>query len=281
MIEAPTRIVIVSANAMARAVDAAVRAMHVGALTVLLKPPAPSDTRFEREASELISTVKAMAEVKIVRHHRRVPDAPAIRLTDRSAVADWPRRAAAIRVVAMAASTGGPPALQKLLAGLPRDFPVPILLVQHIGPQFTRGFATWLDSVVAPSVKLASAGETLRPATVYVAPGHRHLAVTRSGLSLALSDEPAIDGFRPSASYLFESVACAFGSSAVGLILTGMGNDGVDGLRKLRAVGGLVLAQDEPSCVVYGMPGAAVDAGLADRVLPLDSMALALSRLVR
>jgi two-component system chemotaxis response regulator CheB len=182
--------------------------------------------------------------------------------------------------VAIAASTGGPPALQKLLGRLPRDFPAPILLVQHIASQFTGGFAAWLDSVVPLTVKVATAGEPLQPSTVYVAPEQRHLGVSRNGLSVLLSDEPPVGGFRPSGTYLFESVARAFGNAVVGLILTGMGRDGVDGLQALWAAGGMVWAQDEASSVVFGMPGAAVAEGLVDRVLPLHGMASALLALV-
>jgi two-component system chemotaxis response regulator CheB len=282
MITAPTKIVIVSANAMAREVTAAVRAMRAGALTLLLKPPGPSDAQFDRKAAELISTVKAMAEVKVVRHHYRetlegvVPE----RRERMPRTEPLPRRAP-VRGVAIAASTGGPPALQKLLADLPYDFPVPILVVQHIGAHFTQSFATWLDSVVPLSVVVASPGAPLGPARVYVAPEERHLGVTASGHSAFLDDGPALDGFRPSATYLFESVARAFGDGGVGLMLTGMGCDGVRGLRTLRAAGGLVIAQNEQSCVVYGMPGAVVAEGLAHRVLPLEAIAPALRTLVK
>jgi two-component system chemotaxis response regulator CheB len=273
MIQAPTRIVIVSANAMAREVDAAVRAMRAGALTMLLKPPGPASPDFDQQAKELVATVKAMAEVKVVRHlyRPRPKEVPALMP---------PARSDAIRAVAIAASTGGPPALQKLLAGLPPDFPVPILLVQHIASHFTAGFAAWLNSVAPLTVKVAAAGEPLMPATVYIAPEQRHLAVSRGGTSVMLSDEPPIGGFRPSATYLFSSVARGFGRSALGMILTGMGCDGVEGLRSLRAAGGTVFAQDEATSVVFGMPGMAVAEGLADRVLPLDAMAEAMRTLV-
>jgi two-component system chemotaxis response regulator CheB len=280
MITAPTKIVIVSANAMAREVTAAVRAMRAGALTLLLKPPAPSDAQFDRKAEELISTVKAMAEVKVVRHHyRETLDRLPPPQPPRVPKAKPLRSRAAVRAVAIAASTGGPPALQKLLTDLPYDFPVPILVVQHIGAHFTQSFATWLDSVVPLSVMVASDGDPLRPATVYVAPEERHLGVTASGHSAFLDDGPALEGFRPSATFLFQSVARAFRDGGVGLILTGMGCDGVRGLKALRAAGGLVLAQNEASCVVYGMPGATVSEGLAHRVLPLEAIAPALQTL--
>jgi two-component system chemotaxis response regulator CheB len=265
--------VVVSASSLAREVDAAVRAMRAGALTMMLKPPAPGAAGFERAAQELITTVKAMAEVKVVRHYRRPP-------SESPAEPFPPRRATGMRAVAIAASTGGPPALERLLANLPRDFSVPILLVQHMASHFTGGFTAWLDSVVPLTVEVAAAGKPLRPATVYVAPEQRHLGLARSSLSVVLSDAPPIDGFRPSGTYLFESVARALGRAAVGLILTGMGRDGVDGLRSLRAAGGLVLAQDEASSAVFGMPGAAIAEGVVDRILPLDAMGAALRELV-
>lgn len=268
MIQAPTRIVIVSASAMARAVGAAVRALRAGALTMLLKPPGPGSAGFERAAAELISTVKALAEIKVVRH--RPPTQPS------AACSVPPRGAAAVRAVAIAASTGGPPALQRLLSGLPHDFPAPLLVVQHMASAFLSGFAEWLNSVAPLAVRVAKAGEPLMPATVYVAPERRHLGVGRNGLTLILSDDSPVGGFRPSATYLFESVARAFGHRAAAVVLTGMGRDGVDGLPALRASGGLILAQDEATSVVFGMPGAAIAEGLVDRVLPLDAMAPAL-----
>jgi two-component system chemotaxis response regulator CheB len=272
MIVAPTPIVIVSASSKAREVDAAVQAMRAGALTLLLRPSSPASTNFDMEASEMLSTIKAMAEVKVVRHFCRkqadLPDQPPL------------SRPATIRAIAIAASTGGPLALQQLLCDLPVAFPVPILLVQHMPSQFSRSFAGWLDSVVPLHVQLATAGEPLAPATVYIAPEDRHLGVTRSGRATVLSDDQPIDGFRPSGSFLFRSVAEAFGDSAVGLIMTGMGSDGVNGLQTLHAAGGLVIAQSESTCVVFGMPGAAVAQGVVDRILPLEAMGRELARLV-
>jgi two-component system chemotaxis response regulator CheB len=187
-----------------------------------------------------------------------------------------PQSAAAIAaptsIVAVAASTGGPAALQQILSELPADFCLPILVVQHIGSGFVDGLVEWLNSVCSLHVKRATDGELLSPHTVYVAPDDKHLGV--SGRSrIVLSQAGQIDGFRPSATFLFESVARAFGASAVHVILTGMGRDGVAGLQVARQCQGTILAQDQASSVVFGMPGAAIDAGLADCVLPLPSIA--------
>jgi two-component system chemotaxis response regulator CheB len=171
----------------------------------------------------------------------------------------------------MAASTGGPVAVQTILAGLPANLGLPLLVVQHISPGFTAGLAAWLGVSTGLRVKVAEDGEPLVGGTVYLAPDDRHLTATAS--QVRLGADPAVGGFRPSATVLFESVARSFGAAGLGVMLTGMGEDGVRGLRALRQAGGRVLAQDEASCVVFGMPGSAIAAGLADAVLPPEAIA--------
>jgi two-component system chemotaxis response regulator CheB len=273
MITAPTPIVLVTASTRADDAGLAMEALRAGAVAVLLKPAGPGP-RHDAAARELLDTVKAMAAVKVVRHWR--PSAARAAPAPPTAPAgDGPRA----RLVAIATSTGGPVALQRALAGLPVGFAAPLLVVQHITPGFTAGLADWLASSCGLPVKIAAHGEALAARAVYLAPDGRHLGVTRQG-RVALADTPPVGGFRPSATHLFESAAHAYGAAAVGVILTGMGEDGVAGLRELRRVGGRVLAQDEASSVVYGMPGAAVAAGLADQVLPLDLIAGRLAELV-
>jgi two-component system chemotaxis response regulator CheB len=175
--------------------------------------------------------------------------------------------------VAIATSTGGPAALQRLLSDLPATFPLPILIVQHITPGFTAGLVSWLGDTTPFRVKLAQEGEPLTPGTVYLAPDDVHLGAGGRGGAVALSDATAIGGFRPSGTFLFESLARAYGPAVLALILTGMGDDGVAGLRAVREAGGYVIAQDERTSIVFGMPGAAVAAGLATLVLPLEAIA--------
>jgi two-component system chemotaxis response regulator CheB len=183
------------------------------------------------------------------------------------------------RVVAIATSTGGTAALQIVLSGLPGDFPVPILVVQHITRGFTPGLATWLNSVCRLRVKVADNGELMLPHTVYIGPDDQHLGVSGQG-TVTLSGSSPVGGFRPAGTFLFESVARVFGAASVAVILTGMGEDGVVGLRSVRQAQGRIIAQDEATSVVWGMPGAAVAAGLPDVVLPLDSIAGRLVQLV-
>jgi two-component system chemotaxis response regulator CheB len=187
---------------------------------------------------------------------------------------------AELRVVAIAGSTGGPAALQRILSGLPGDFPLPILVVQHIATGFVGGLADWLGKSCNLRVKVAESGEALRGRSVLLAPDEFHLGVSDDARAVLTPAAP-IGGFRPSATHLFDSVARAYGPSVAAIILTGMGSDGVNGLRAVRASGGLVLAQDEATSVVFGMPREAVAAGVVDAVLPIDAVAARLMELAQ
>lgn len=274
MMEAPTPVVIVSGIDVSD-VATSLHALRAGALAILEKPPGPESAGFEERSRALLDTVRAMAEVKVVRRFAARP--PRISLSSRA-----PRRPGAgerCRAVAIAASTGGPAALQAIFSRLPADFPAPILVVQHIAKGFVSGLASWLSGASNVRVKVALADEVVLPGIVYLAPDDRHLGVSPMRRALVSSAAP-VDGFRPSGTFLFESVASAFGAAALGLVLTGMGRDGADGLREVRAKGGRVIAQDEESSVVFGMPRAAVEAGLADEVLALEEIAERLGELV-
>jgi len=178
-------------------------------------------------------------------------------------------------VVAIGASTGGPRALADVLGELPPDFPVPILIVQHMPPLFTRHLADGLSSQCELPVAEATHGAVLEPGTVWVAPGDHHMTVGRDGsaLRLWLDQGPSENACRPSVNPLFRSVADVFGHGALAVVLTGMGQDGLEGASRIRAARGSVIVQDEASSVVWGMPGAVARAGLADKVLPLESIA--------
>ncbi len=158
------------------------------------------------------------------------------------------------------ASTGGPQAIQTVLRGLGPDLPVPVLIVQHISDAFAAGMAGWLSSSCPLPVRIAEHGEVPTAGVAYLAPGNRHLLVTRRGV-LALSSAPAVGGFRPSGTLLFESGSEYYGADTVGVLLTGMGEDGAVGLAALHKAGATTIAQDEASSIVYGMPAAAVALG--------------------
>lgn len=177
-------------------------------------------------------------------------------------------------VVAIGASTGGIEAITTVLTGLPADMP-PILIVQHLPQPFTRLFAGRLDTLCALEVKEAVQGDILHPGHVYIAPGNQHLRLGRgvSGAITLLSDDPLLNGHRPSADHLFNSVAQQAGRAAVGVILSGMGSDGAEGLKRMRDAGALTIGQDAATCVVYGMPRAAHEMGAVMRQAPLDGIA--------
>ncbi len=183
-------------------------------------------------------------------------------------------------VVVIASSTGGPTALGAVLGGLDDDFDLPVLVVQHMMPAFTREFAEWLGQTVSLPVSIARHGDKLRPGTAYLAPEDVHLTLIDRN-TVGLSDAPRRGYHRPSADVLFESAAESFGARTLAVVLTGMGNDGTEGLAKIHTAGGHVLIQDEASCVVYGMPGAAAAAGLADSIVALEDMAQRITLLAR
>ena len=273
MISAPVPIVLFSSSSRAGDVEMALNAMRAGALIVLRKPDSPGSPGFDGERDHLIQMIKAMAQVKVVRRWAHGRDSAA-------APAPPPRGGPPARLVAIAASTGGPAVLQRVLGDLPGDFPAPVLVVQHIAAGFIHGLADWLNAGSSLRVKVAEDGEELKPHVAYLSPDDRHLGAKLPG-RIELSDAPALGGFRPSGTYLFESAARLVGPSLAAVILTGMGCDGVAGLRRVREAGGTVLAQDEASSVVFGMPREAVSAGLVDAVLGVEQIAPRLVALAR
>ena len=270
----PTRIVMVTASSIPHEVAESFRALESGALTVLAKPLGIGHPSHVAAAQDLIRTVKLMAEVQVVRRWAR-PQAAAAVPPPRA----YPGAAAAIKVVAIGASTGGPLVLQAILSRLMPDFAVPILIVQHISPGFTDGFTEWLSRSSAFQVKVAGQGEYAIPGIAYVAPDGSHMTILANGCISLTSQAPEY-GLRPSVSTLFRSVAAAFGEHAVGVLLTGMGRDGAQELQLMRQAGAVTIAQDKESSVVFGMPGEAVKLNAAKYVLEPEGIAMALNRLI-
>ena len=259
MAETPTPILVLT-SLPAKAVT--FKALSLGALDLLEKPPPDAD--LEEYGQTLRSRLRLLAGVRVIRH-------PLGLRRERGAS---PPRGARPSVVAVGASLGGPRALATLLRALPGDFPVPIAVVQHIADGFTEGLAAWLDQECDLRVAVARDGEVLEPGNVRMAPAGHHLLVGPS--RTRLSDAAPIDGFRPSVTALFQSVSEAHGHRACGVLLTGMGRDGADGLVALRRAGGHAIVQDEATSAIFGMPRAAIEAGAADRVLGLEEIPRAL-----
>ena len=263
----PVPIVLCSAASDPGEVATAFRAFEAGAVAVVGRPGGPSDPEFERLASEMLNMVRLMSEVKVVRRWPRKKPVPRKPVPTRTG----------LRVVGIGASTGGPPALQTILAGLPKEFALPVLVVQHIAKGFLPGLADWLGQTTALQVQIASHGTEVRPGHVYLAPDDFHLEIGSEGRIQLVREEPE-NNLRPSVDRLFRSMAEHCGHNAIAVLLTGMGKDGAAALKALHECGAHTIVQDRDSSVVHGMPGAAIHLGAAREILHVDHIADALRR---
>lgn len=265
MIQAPTRILVVCGVDDSTHVDLSFRAIAAGALELLAKPRASQP--FQAWAAKLVHAIRLMREVPIVRRRvamRSVPDFVRQKI---------PRAGGRVWAVGLAASTGGPPALAKILEALPFDLPVPIFVAQHMSPGFLSGMLRWLSSVTRLRVVAGTSGTVADAGHVYLAPEGHDLWVDREGV---LQTAPYHGLHCPSADRLLTSLASAYGERVGAAVLTGMGDDGATGLLEIRRAGGITMAQDEASCVVYGMPRAAVQMGAAATQLAPTAIAEAI-----
>jgi len=273
----PTPIVILSGNLDREEVLTSFRAIEAGALAAVPKPHGAGHPDHEREVKELIGKVKLMSEVKVIRRWTRARSTVSFPPFCRQPAEE---AAVQLQAVAIGASTGGPVVIQTILSGLNKNFPVPVLIVQHMASGFIRGFAEWLALTCRLPVHLASHDERVLPGHVYIAPDGFQMLLDADG-HLKLNDGPAEYGLRPSVSSLFRSVARVLGQNAAGVLLTGMGRDGADELLLMKEHGAVTIAQDEQSSVIYGMPAEAVRLGAAKYVLPPEGIAAKLEELVK
>jgi two-component system chemotaxis response regulator CheB len=267
----PVPVIVFSSHSIEGA-SVTMKALGLGAFDFLTKPKDATAHRAETER-ELIAKVKAAADCKL--KPRILSGAP-----------QKPEKLPALpgapnKVVAIGVSTGGPQALEYVLSHLPGNFPATITVVQHMPDGFTDMFARRLDEVCPLRVKEAQSGDVLQPGRVLICPGNRHMKVKRLPLGdvVVLNEEARVNGHRPSADVLLRSVAEEFKANAIGVLMTGMGDDGAEGLGMVKKEGGMTLAQSEESCVVYGMPKAAIERGYAIRVVGLDVMGATLQSL--
>ncbi len=260
MADCPTPILVMTADPRGESGELAVEALRRGALDIIQKPTrwpgTPDEIRAFREQ------IRLLASISVVRHmapRQRVRRAP-VRRQGRSN-----------RVVAIAASTGGPPALAQVLQDVGAEFPCGIACVQHISAGFAENLASWLNSVSPLDVSLARHGQRVRPGLCLLAPDGHQMRISPVG-RVVLDTTPAVDGHRPSGTVLLKSVADSYGSAAIGVVLTGMGRDGAAGLKAIRNIGGATLAQDEATSAVWGMPRSATECGAAQTIAPLDEV---------
>lgn len=268
MAEHPTPILVLTSNASEKTIF---QALGRGALELMMKPTVWPGSR--KEQDELRRRVKLLATIRVMR--LRPKARPEVTAVERP-----PAPTAAGRVLAIAGSTGGPQALHRILSSFPAGFPTGVVAVQHISEGFAVGLAEWLDNECAIRVRLARNGDRVAPGLALIAPEGFHLRLSGKNGEVVLDDSPPLDGHRPSATLLFRTAAHVFGSRAIGVILTGMGRDGAEGLRDIYRYGGTTIAQDQSSSVVFGMPKAAIELGVVNAVLPLDEIPWALMRAV-
>lgn len=266
-------VVVVSAHSLNGA-TATFKALSLGAFDFIPKPFDASQARLEGIAEQLVIKVKAAAKSGAPKERATLPENFRPQKPLRR-----PFRPPE-KVVAIGISTGGPNALQYLLSQLPGDFGGAIVVVQHMPEGFTELFARRLNECCAIDVKEARSGDILLAGRALICPGNRHIRFRRMPLGnvVVLGDDDKVNGHRPSADVLFESVAHELGAKAIAVLMTGMGEDGAEGLGVVKAAGGLTVAQDEQSCVVFGMPKAGIERGHAMRVVPLDALANLLIR---
>ncbi len=274
----PIPIVIISSAINNESMPITFEALEAGALAVLAKPIRDNDASYTKSRQKIVDMVRSMAEIHVIKRRfftkkqeNKLIHKPSSTETKRS-----------YEVIVIGSSVGGPQALKTIFTTLPYDFPLPIVVVQHMTRGFINGFATWLNNNINLTVKIAEDREVLKPGTIYFAQDSYHTEIKREQgkLVIKLKTGPSVSGFCPSVTVLFQSVARICGSAAIGIILTGMGNDGAQGLLELKKAKAHTLIQDPDSTVVFGMAGVAQSLGAVDKVIELDNMASYLTRVV-
>jgi len=283
MNECPTAVIMVS-SLTSEGAEATLNAMELGAVDFIPKELSFVNVNIVKIKEELISKVKAIGR------HARLKNRLS-RITNKQSAEVPAKPKQYVRsilpkhiysAIALGISTGGPLSLQKVIPSLSEKINIPIFIVQHMPPKFTQSLSERLNSMSKLNVKEAAHGDIVKGGTVYIAPGGKHMTIkpVNGVKNIYISDEPSTTLHRPSVDVMINSVVDTYGSSTLGIIMTGMGKDGYEAIKKLKEIGGQVIAQDEETCVVYGMPKAIVDAELADAILPLNKFSETINNLV-
>jgi two-component system chemotaxis response regulator CheB len=283
----PRPIVVVSSESRQGAAST-LRALELGAIEFVAKPSSGIDLDMHSVREDLLRKVRLAAKVRVVRSASRIaaeiknadikPIAPPLAPASRSTTASSHDQR--FPVVVLAASTGGPATVMRLAPGFTRDFPAAVILVQHMPAAFTTQYATQLSEFTGVRVKEAENNETLTSGTFYICPGGQHLRVMPTGRIQLDGSSGRINGYLPNIDITMESVAAFAGPLSIGVILTGMGNDGAAGARAIKSAGGMVLAQDEATSVIFGMPAEVIKAGVVSQVLGIDDIYPAIEKQV-
>jgi len=285
----PRPILIVSSESKEGAAST-LKALELGAIDFVTKPSSAIDLDMQSVKEELLRKVRVAAKVRVVRTASRLASAiqaPAKNLAPAASKVPQPSRPAGLEapdmrfpVVVLGASTGGPATVMRLAPGFTRDFPAAVILVQHMPASFTSQYALQLAEFTSIRVKEAEANEALQPGTLYICPGGQHLRLNPAGRVELDSRSGRIDGYLPNIDVTMESVAAFFGAMSIGVVLTGMGSDGARGAKLIKNARGMVIAQDEATSVIFGMPAETIKAGVADQVLGIDEIYAAIEKRV-
>jgi len=266
----PTPILVIT-SLLPADMEIAFKALNAGALDIIERPNISELVKpTSKIRKQLIDKIKILAQVKVITHlggrlqkkEKKPLPIPTIP----------PQERENFKIIGIASSTGGPKTVRKILSKLPVDFPIPIVIVQHISEGFIKGLVDWWNNECAIQIQEGRDGEKLRNGVVYVSPSFVHMTVTKNG-RIKLEDTPPVGGHKPAANVLLSSVAEAFPKTSIGIILTGMGDDGALGIKAIKDRGGFTIAEDEASCAIFGMPKVAIEMGVIDKVLPLDEIA--------
>ncbi|MEM7796556.1 MAG: chemotaxis-specific protein-glutamate methyltransferase CheB [Cyanobacteria bacterium P01_C01_bin.118] len=274
MVENPRPILVVSASVQEDDAYRIFQLLEAGAVDILPKPQAGLNDNNPLLKQSLINKIKVLAGVKVFKKKPRLrsqPVQPKVRLNYLTNTH---------KIVAIGASTGGPMALQSLLSELPKDFPLPIICVQHISQGFLQGLIDWLANTCKLPIQIAKEGESPEPGKIYFPLERQHLTINHRGRFIYSYGQPE-DSHCPSVTTLFSAIAQTYGRKAIGILLTGMGRDGADGMKAIADAGGMTIAQDEATSVVFGMPKEAIDLGAASQVLPINAIALTVLQMVQ
>ena len=269
--------------------QATIQAFDLGAVDFISKDLASISTNIKNIKGELIDKIKQIARSRLVQTRFRMRRLVQSSREKKGHVKPVPKIvsfesiASDFEAVVVGVSTGGPEALNKIIPKIPGNFPVGMAIVQHMPPHFTKSLAERLNSISNVNVKEAEHGEPIQPGKILIAPGGKQMTFTNDGpyVTTVISDEPLNELYRPSADIMMKSAATSFRGPLLGVIMTGMGKDGVEGLKCVKSKGGYVIAQDEESCIVYGMPQAALEEGVVDSMVSLENISLAFTRLTK
>ena len=278
MQENPLPIVIVSSYDQSTKIETAIKVLDAGAVTILPKPFGPGHPKYLQTARQYLNTLVSMSEIKVVRKKEKLSEINNKNLITNNIPETTKIPDKEFKILAIGASAGGPEGIRTILSGLPVNFPLPVIIVQHIDSHFAEGFAAWLNTTSKLPVCIPTDGDKIEAGKVYLPPGDHHIMVKENDKITITNDLP-YKGIRPSVDLLFKSIAQVYGKNSIAVLLSGMGRDGAVELKNLFDLGAYTMAQDESSSLVFGMPGEAVKLGAVCKLLSPENITIEINKL--